>query len=380
MRLCYVANPHSIHTQRWLRHFVQLGHKVHLLGVSPSQAPLPADALPSAVVFHDLTARANVQKLRFLIWGLLARRIVRRIQPDLLHAHQVAGAGWVGVATGFHPFVVTAWGSDLLVGPKRSRSQRFLARQVLQRADRIWCVSEELAQAARALGAGLDRITVAPLGVNTEVFCPAPEEAGGRQPRNLEKRPVVLSLRAMRPIYNPLDIAQAIPLVLAEVPQALFFVRTYGHDPGLLAQFRTIIADHGVADAVQYIGDLADDRAIADLYRLAAVGLSVAASDGTPVSVLEAMACGLPMVASDLTSLREWIRNGENGMLVPVGDVEALADAIIQLLREPQTRARFAEHSLSLVRDRASFETEMAKVEAQYDALLECTREGRQTI
>ncbi len=370
MRLCYIANPYSIHTQRWMRYFAGRGHKVYLIGVSPKRGSIPADAIPSSVIFYDLMTQINVRKLRYLAWGLAARRIVHEIQPDVLHAHEVAGDGWVGAVAGYHPFVVTAWGSDLLVGPARSWVHRQLARWVLRRADHVTCVSENLASVAHALGADPARLEVAPWGVDTTVFHPGSANAALYQQLDLGTGPVVLSIRALRPLYNPLDIAQAIPRVLEQVPEAQFIIRTYSYDTDLLTKFQAIVREHDAAKVVHYVGDLPDDNAVAELYRIADVAVSVPSSDGTPLSVLEAMACGAPVVVSDLPSLREWITDGENGLLVPVRDAEALAEAIIQLLRDPQQRAEFRQRNLNLIRERADHQVEMAKMESLYHTLV----------
>jgi glycosyltransferase involved in cell wall biosynthesis len=319
LRLCYIANPYSIHTQRWLRFFAGRGHEVHLIGVSPMPGSFPLGAVPTQVVFYDLMAQVNVRKLRFLAWGLAARRIVHRLRPDVLHAHHVAGAGWVGAAAGYHPFIVTAWGSDLLLGPRRSWTQRQLARWALRRADYVTCVSHNLAQAARGLGADPAHVEVVPWGVDTGVFHPAPEKEALRAQLGLGTGPIVLSIRALRELYNPLDIARAIPLVLAQVPEARFIIRTYNCDPDLLARFKDFVREHEVMEAVQYIGDLPNEQAIADLYRAADVVVSVPTSDGTPSSVLEALACGALPVLSDVPSLREWIRHEQEGLFAQWG-------------------------------------------------------------
>lgn len=294
MRLCLIANPNSIHTRRWVRHFADLGHEVHLIGEKPLSAQPPAGA-----VFHDLTRQGNARKLRYLVWARTVRRLVRQIQPDLLHAHQVASAGWLGAAAGYHPFLVTAWGSDLLLGAVRSPAQRYLARWTLRRADYVTCVSQSLVEAALALGVERQRIELAPWGVDTTVFRPGdaatPSVSMTREAAlSMTGRaaPLVLSIRGVQPVYQPLTVAAAIPLVLARRPDARFVIRTYSADAGLLAEFQRQVAAAGAAGAVGYIGDLPDDRAIADLYRQAAVVVSVPSSDGAPQSVLEAMACG----------------------------------------------------------------------------------------
>jgi len=370
VRLCYVANPTSIHTQRWIRAFAAQGHELTLIGVSPTRKALAPGALPAGIRLIDLGARFDVRGVRYALWGLMARRIVRSLQFDLVHAHQVAGPGWVAAATGMHPLVVTAWGSDLLVGPQRSRVQRWLARWVLHSADRVTCVSQELAEAARALGAPPERVRVTYWGVDTDLFRPAPPKPELRQALHLGSGPIVLNLRALWSIYNPLTFAEAIGLVRAQVPEAQFVVRTHVHDARLLAEFQAAVQRQGAESAVTAVGALPDEQAIADLYRLADVAVSIPSSDGTPVSVLEAMACGIPVIATELPSLREWITDGENGYLVPVRDAPALAAAVIRLLREPERRETFGQRSLERIRARGDRRRALQEAEALYHELL----------
>lgn len=358
MRICIIANPNSIHTHRWVRYFAGRGHEVHLIGPNP-----PEVAAPNGIVFHDLTRITNRRKFRFVVWSTALRRLLRTLRPDVLHAHQVTGAGWLGAGSGYHPFFVTSWGSDLLVSARRSPTQRRLAGLVLRRADYVTCVSEPLAQAALELGADPQRLEVAYWGVDTEVFHPPPA------PPNLPPAPLVLSIRAVRPLYNPLAIAQAIPLVLAQAPEARFVIRTYSFDSGVLTDFRRLVEAAGASVAVEYIGDLPDDHAIADLYRQAAVVVSVPSSDGTPQSVLEAMACGAVPVVSDLPSLRQWVQHEREALLVPVGDADALAAAISRLLADPGLRQRMAAAGLETIRQRADSAVWMAHNEEIYRKL-----------
>lgn len=366
MRLCFIANPESVHTQRWVRYFAAQGHEVHLIGERAA-----GHALPPEVTLHLLPRQVTVRKLRFLFWIVAVRRLVRRLQPDILHAHQVARAGWLGAAAGWHPLVVTAWGSDLLLWTRHSLLQRLLAGWVLRQADYVTCVSDELAARARVLGADPRRLEVLPWGVDREVFRPGPADEALRTQLGLGKGPVVLSLRAIRPVYNPLDIAGAIPSVLAQVPEAQFVIRTYAYDPALLDEFQARVRAAGAVHAVHYVGHLPDDAAIAALYRLSVVAVSVPASDGIPQSVLEALACGVVPVLSDLPSLREWVRHEQEGLFVAVGDVAGLAAGIVRLLRDETLRDRLRAGALRLSQDRADGRVWMARSAALYRRLSE---------
>lgn len=370
LRLCIIANPNSIHTYRWAGYFAQRGHQVHLIGEKPVRRALPPD-----VIFHDLTRLTNRRKLRYTVWAQAVRRLVRQIEPDVLHAHQVSSAGWLAAAAGFHPFEVTAWGSDLLVNPQRSRAQRWLARWVLRRADYVTCVSAFLGQAAVALGADPQRVEVAPWGVDTGIFRPLDEPARRalKSQLGLADGPVVASIRAIQPIYNPLVIAQAIPLILAAVPGVQFVVFVYNEDPELLARFDRVVQTGQAGHAVRYVRNLPHDRAIAEYLQVADVAFSVPFSDGTPTSVLEAMASGAVPVVSDVPSLREWVQPRENGLLVPVGDHAALTAAAVHVLAQApvEVRTSLRQQAMATIRARGDRTVLMRRHEEIYRGLIQ---------
>lgn len=364
MRLCIIANPNSIHTHRWVGYFVERGHDITLIGDLPLRRPAPA-----GVRYVDLTAGQRGGKLRYLGWARSVRHIVHELRPDVLHAHYVASTGWLGAGAGYHPFMVTAWGSDLLVNAQRSRVQHQLSRWVLRSADYITCVSQNLAAAAQKLGADPARIEVAPWGVDTDVFRPAADREALRSSLGMEPALTVMSIRSLKPVYNPLVIADAFGLVAQQAPAVRFIVRTYNSDPELLAEFRRRIGAAGATGVVSYTGDLSDDRAIAEGYAAADIAVSVPSSDGTPSSVLEAMACGAAPVLSDLPSLHEWVVDGQEGLFVPVGDSAALAATILRLIRDDALRQRLQANSLAVITARAERAQRMRRAEAIYESL-----------
>lgn len=405
MRLCFIANL-SIHTQRLLRYFVDRGHEVYLISVPGPQVPVP----PEVTVYH-LPSRAGVcpaatdpdssharqqgddtlqtqgsGKLRWLLWARRVRTIVRALRPDVLHAHQISPCGWLGAAAGYHPFVATAWGSDLLVGAQRSRTQKLLALWVIRTADYVTCVSQDLAAAALALRAKPQRLSVAPWGVDVGIYHPASCElrgisgptspdhgfaersgAGTAQPR---PSGIVLSPRSVKAVYRPLDIARAIPGVLERAPGAHFVIRTHNSDPVLLERFKAEVQASGVIESVEFIGELPNERAIADLYRRADVVVSVPSSDGTPSSVLEALACGAVPVVSDVASLHEWVEHEREALFVPVGDAPAISSAIVRLLCNEALRTQMAALGAQMIRERADSRVLMQRNEELYEELI----------
>jgi L-malate glycosyltransferase len=346
MKLCLVANPNSVHTRRWVKYFSQEGLEIHLVGEHTPLRPPPDNC-----EFYDLTRTTNLRKARYLVWSRALHQLVRQIKPDILQALSLASAGWLATASNYHPFVATAIGSDLMLLEKRSILHRQLTTWALKRADFVTCVSKGLATKARQLGVDQNKVDVVYIGVNLGIFHPG--SVGDRDQNKLttNDQPLVLSIRAINPIYNPLDIARAMLIVLKQFPGARFAVFTYNNDPATLAAFKAIIAAENVSNSVIFVDPLSDDNIIANFYRAADIAISIPSSDGTPASVLEAMACGTAVIASDLPSLHDWIIPEQNGIIVPVGDVNALANAILRLLQDPGFRERLGSNATATVQE-----------------------------
>ena len=364
MIICIIGNPNSIHVHRWVKHFKSEGDIIHLIGEHTPIAPIP-----EGIIFHDLTIKINIRKLRYLVWALHVRQILEKIKPDILHAHSVVSAGWLGAAAGFHPFLITAHGSDLLLLEKRSWFFQKLTKWAINKADYVTCVSENLANKAKILGVKPERVEVIPIGVNLITFQPSLNSQYLRHKLGLGAEPIVLSIRAMNPTYNLLDIAKAIPRVLEQVPQTRFLIFAYNIDQDYFSQFKHYLVDEIASGSVRVVQNLPDDKAIAEYYQVCDVAISVPSSDGTPVSVLEAMACGTAVIASDLPSLHDWISSEQDGLIIPVGDIQAITNAVIRLIQDKHLRNKLGINAAGRIQKQGNNQYWMQRMMGIYHAL-----------
>ncbi len=363
LRLCFISNPNSIHTRRWVNWFAQQGHTVCLLADVPLK-----EAWPEIQVI-DLSKIYYAPIIRFPVWVVWLRRFLHHWHPDILHAHRVNSAGWLGAFSGFHPFVVTPWGSDLNNLDLQPRLSRPLASYTVQKADLITASSQHLLLKAQSLGGKADRCHCIQWGVDFKYFFP------GKSPELLQKLeisagPVILSPRAINSIYNIHILISALPKVLAQFSNMTLVLRDYNTNAAYKTQLIAQIADLGIEQSVRWLGQTTRWEDNAAIYRMADIAVSIPISDSMAISVWEALACGLPVIASDLPALREWIIPGENGLLVPVGDADALAQAIIRLLGDTDLQNRMRQHGLELARKNADHQSEMVKMEQLYQNLI----------
>lgn len=366
MRLCYISDPNSPHTRRWVGWFARHGHEVCLLAdIPPKQAWGDYPIIDLSEIFHG-------RVIRFPVWSAWLRRYIRQWKPDILHAHRVNSAGWLVAASGFHPRVVTPWGSDVFVQPKHSRLARWLAKQTLSHADLVTTNSQAMSEQVIQLGARPETVQRVQFGVEVEIFHPGDTELRYSLRTKLalpRDRPLVLSARGIRPIYNIDVILQSMRGVRQSFPDATFLFIDYNTDTAYKNQLELAIREQGLEANTRWLPPTSSREEMADLYRVCDLVISVPSSDATPVSVLEAMACGVPVICSDLPSIHELIINGDTGYLVPVGDDVQLAKAIISLLEQPELATRMGQQACRVVSEKYNYELEMQKMEDCYKNL-----------
>lgn len=354
----------------WQSYFVEAGYEVHLL--TWHQPALPSRAEMAGVRVHYLPAqhlfsRQGLGRVRSTWAGLYIRYLVRRYGIGLVHAHQVIPYGFWAALSGVHPLVVSAWGSDLLTEPYASSRAMSYVKYTLARADLLTADSDHLRRAGIALGYSGDSAVVQ-LGVDTTVFAPGHREEARRKLGYGDNVPIVLSPRNLSPVYNIDTIIASIPSVLGAVPEARYIIK-YGGDSSREVEFRHIAEKLGVGGAVDFMG-YSEVATLADYYAAADVCVSVASSDSSPKSVLEAMACGTPVVLSDLPWVHEYIENGKHALLVASRDVEATAQATVRLLTDSQLRSDIGEAAREVVVQHADYRRSMAQMSELYSALV----------
>jgi glycosyltransferase involved in cell wall biosynthesis len=362
LSIAYIADPNSIHTRRWAGWFAAAGHRVTMILPESQQV---TEGLPAGIAierFVPYTRRRN-QVLGALEARRTLRAVLDRVRPDVLHAHYLTGHGWHARISGFHPYVVSVWGSDILENARFSRRAALYARVTLGAADLVTGDSQELVDAAVAFGARPEWTHLVQFGVDTRTFSPAPEQGSLRRRLGLEDRRVLFSARSINPLYRQTVVIAA----LARLPEdvAVVLTRHWAQEPEL-AVLEGLIAAHGLSERVRILPTI-EHADMVELYRMSEAVVSIPGSDGTPVTLLEAMACGRPTVATDLPSVREWLGELDPEALVPVDDVAATVRAVETVLaRSPGRRAEIASNGRRIVLERAGQDVNMTLMEGLY--------------
>ncbi len=400
MHILITADGRSPIAINWIRMVLDAGHMVTLVTTYPCQKiPGVEHIIPLHVAFGSLAGggsspssalRRLVRRFRPLFQaarntfaplgmeraGRQFSRLVEQVQPDIVHALRIPYEGILASHTppGI-PLVVNIWGNDFTLHANSSRMLGRLTTGTLRRADALMAdTRRDLRLAVRwgfdstkpalalpsAGGIDLEQVGAAvPLPFRQEVFAKIPKDI-----------PWVVNPRGIR-AYTRTDVFfQSIPLVLNRWQNVRFLC------PGMenRKEAEDWVQRLGIDDHVHLLPVLSQD----DLWRLfsrSVMSLSITMHDGTPNTLLEAMACGSLPIAGDLETLREWITPGVNGLLVDPNQPQAVADAMLLGFTNPQLFRTAAEINRNIILERAETRMVREKLQKFYQEILQGTGE-----
>ncbi len=270
-------------------------------------------------------------------------RVTRGQKTQLIHVNWVLPNGpiaaLVSTIRGI-PFVVSLHGSDMYVAQSNPVFGA-VSRWVFQKASAVTACSVELLQAAQALSAP-PNIHLLTWGADPEIFCPKPENRPMARSYGLNGRETkIITLGRLVPKKGFEVLIRAFALIAQHHPNTRLII---GGEGPIRASLEALTQTLTIPDQVIFPGRIPWDQAVdflsfGDIFVLPSIQDKHGNMDGLPTVLFEAMACGLPVVASDLGGMKNVIKDQENGLLVPPGDVQILANTLEGLLQHPEQRA-----------------------------------------
>lgn len=359
MKIAFLAASNSIHSIRWIQYFVDQGHSVTWISLAPA-SPEALDLLKKTSYYEispsplaDITGK----KAAFHLFSAVRKikEILKKERPDVLHIHSAGTYGLVGMFSGFHPRIVTPWGSDILL--TSSLVKKILIEYVVTTADFLTCDGENTAKALQEFGGDLEKISIIRFGVDVKKFeslvhVPAPD--------NIVR---VLSLRNLEPVYNIETLIETAEIVHKENKNVRFQIAGDGSERQKL---ETCVQEKNLQSCVTLSGRY-DPNTLPAMFGNSDIYVSTSLSDsGLSASTAEAMAAGLPAIVSDSGDNRAWVKEERGGFIFPCKDAKTLAEHILFLAAHPETRKEFGEYNQNVIMEKNNYWKEMEKVEKIY--------------
>ncbi len=374
MRILYFSRDYTSHDHRFLAALAKTEHKIFFLRLERGHYQHEDRALPGEI--EQVSWAGGKEPASF--WhgpALLAslKQVIQRVNPDILHAGPIQRSAFLVALSGFKPLVSMSWGYDLIHDAQRNSFWGWATRFTLKRSAMLVGDCNTIRKLALSYGMPDERIVTFPWGIDLEHFSLPQRWQNSRDTVNQNSTPdetgtcnkpfTLISTRSWEPIYGVDVLAKAFVLAAKECPQLRLVMLGNGSQAGLLRQ---IFQQGGVLDEpdanngtlsfprVSFPGQVAYNE-LPDFYRSADLYLAATHSDGTSISLLEAMACGLPALVSDLDGNREWITPNVNGWLSPDGDEKALAQAILNAVASRQRLPEMGMAARQITEQRADW-------------------------
>jgi glycosyltransferase involved in cell wall biosynthesis len=372
LRILGVADAGASHTRKWANYFAGRGHEVHLVSYAPAR-PVAGHLDPNVTLEDWILPPFHIKRFGTTLHALFRlRRIVRERRPHLVQVHFLGHGAWYAALAGGPPLALWVMGGDI-VGTRfapTNRRERILTPFALRRASLVTAWSRNLLRIVEPMVRPAVPRAVVVGGVDTSLFRPLEDRTLARSRLGLQAEDfVILSCRLLWPRQHILTVVQSLPFVLHDHPRARLVIVKYRSDPAYLERVEAEIDRLSLRPHVRLLPEIPNEE-MASYLSLADCVVSIPESDGTPMTVMEAAACGAACVIRDLPDYDPEVFVHEQSILrVPLRDPSDLGSALARLAADPSLRKRLRAGGHDMVETHASYAREMGRLEDLYRGL-----------
>ena len=306
------------------------------------------------------------------------RRLTREIEPDLIHAGPIQNCAFIACLSGFRPILAMSWGYDLVQDAESSWWMKRITKYVLRSSAFFVSDANVSRDKAVAFGMNPEKTAIFPWGTDIEHFVPKAD--GGRKTVDDKARSSVhaprsngitlFCSRTWESIYGVDVLAKAF-VTVATVDPNVNLILLGGGSQG--AKIRQILMNGGVMERVHFGGQVGQ-KDLPRWYHMADIYISPSHVDGSSVTLMEALASGLPCLVSDIPGNKEWIEDGVNGWTFRDGDVVDLAEKILQAIKNRRSFQKIGEAARRTAEQKADWKKNFGKLLEVYNVLRESYR------
>lgn len=360
MKICFIGDVRSIHLKIWVEWFAKRGHEIHIISY---QDPIKMEN----VIIHKIKSLGKNKFLKLINFVLSipkVRKLIRQIQPDILHGHFLLTYGLLGALSGYRPYITTPWGDDIGEHAEHSPIKRTLDKFVIKKSDLINVCDTFCKERLIELGARSDKIFVNQWGTNINLFKPNKNSKVKKKLRIDDYFSIVITRIPNPPKFLGFFL-QAVLLILKQVRKVKFIIVGERLEyPSLKKAVNAL----GISNAFLFVGQqppekVAEIMAGSDIY----LDLLKRSVKGNAIgsSIQEAMACGIPVVLGRIPSAAI-IEKGYNGVVFDWKDPSELATKIINLHKDKKMREKIGYKARKFAEKNFDREKNLLKMEKLY--------------
>ncbi len=361
MRILYFSLGYSTHDHRFLKAISDGGHDVYFVQLEGNRRQVESRSVPenvNQVIWKGGREPFTWSKLPVLVLDF--KRLLRDLKPDLVHAGPIQTCAFIAVLAGASPLLTMSWGFDLMDDVHKGWIWEFATKYTLKRSTFFTSDANVTKDKAVAYGMNPEKTIVFPWGVDLEHFSKKEERRNG-------EGFILFCNRSWESRYGVDVLARAFVKVAQQHEDVRLILLGGG---SLGASIRKILQSGGVDEFVTFGGQISQTD-LPRWYHMADLYISPSHVDGSSVSLMEALACGLPCLVSDIPANKEWVFENENGWLFHDGDADHLAEKILATMNQREKLPEIGRSSRSEAEKRADWKKNAEALMNVYRSLVQ---------
>lgn len=366
-RVLYFSRDLTTHDFRFLTSLANTALDVYYLRLEKQNTSSQENSLPEKVkILPGLTDDTNNGSENFSLLVDQLREIIHQVNPDILHAGPIQSCGFLSALTGFSPLITMSWGSDILVDSEKDFLWRWVTDYTLNKTSVLLGDCKAVKMKAIQFGFSENRIVLFPWGIDLRQYQPG-KNLQFRERLGWADKFVLLSNRSWERLYGVEIIAKAFVAAAKSKTDLRLILLGSGSQK---KEITKIFEEAGMIDRVHFGGVVAQKN-LPDYLRAADLYLSASFSDGSSVSLMEALACGLPVLVSDIPGNQEWIDQDRNGWIFETGNVENLKNSILEIYKTQYKLPIISQEARKTAEKKANWEDNFQKLLFAYQLVLD---------
>ena len=339
VKICFLADAQSIHTRKWAQYFSGIYNEIHIISMRKT------DYIYESNVYVHVLKNISENKLSYFLLIKDIKKLVKEINPDILHSHYATSYGLYGRMCNYHPFVISVWGSDVYEFPKSNIAKKLLLKYILKGADRVCSTSHNMAEETRKYYN--KDITITPFGVDVDKFkCYIPILSG--------KNITIGVIKGLEEIYGIDYLIEGFSNAIREYQGSKELKLLIVGDGTQRIKLQSLVNELGINSNVTFTGKIDNDK-VPEYINMMDIVCLPSLSESFGVSAVEACACERPIIATDVGGLKEIVFDNYNGFVIKQKSSEDIKLKIMKMIGNEVRMKEFSKNARKLVMEKYSW-------------------------
>jgi glycosyltransferase involved in cell wall biosynthesis len=365
-RVLYFSRNLTTHDHRFLSSLAETDYEIFFLRLENRKHDVNEISLPEKInILPPLNLNKSFKYLNLLENLDKLKTQINQIQPHIIHAGPIQTCGFLVALSEFNNLITMSWGSDILVDSQKNFLYKWITKHTLKKTSVLIADCDAVSKIAIRFGFTKERIIKFPWGIDLQKFQPGVNNELRNQ-LGWEDKFIILSLRSWEKLYGVDVVVKAFVEAAKSEPDLRLLLLGTGSMKSVIEKF---VADNNMHDRI-FMGGVINQKDLPDYYQASDLYISASYSDGSSVSLMEALASGLPVLVSDIPGNKEWIDQGRNGWLFKTGSVENLTKSMSEIYKNKAHISQVGIEARKSAEKKANWEVNFQKLLFAYQLAL----------